>query len=88
MNIFVIFPGRDSLRARCGGLFGGAGGPSGAKGAGRLNRPRRSAHCFFDQVQLLAKDGLAPEEPGDVLERAQRSAEPGARPMIAPYLLA
>jgi hypothetical protein len=62
------------------GCLGGAGGPSGAKGAGRLNRLRRSAHCFFDQVQLLAKDGLAPEEPGDVLERAQCSADRRNRP--------
>ena len=32
--------------------------------------------------------GLAPEERADVLGRARRSAEPGARPMITPYLLA
>jgi hypothetical protein len=32
--------------------------------------------------------GLEMEERADVLGRAQRSAEPGARPMITPYLLA
>jgi hypothetical protein len=32
--------------------------------------------------------GLAPEERADLLGRAQRSAEPGSRPMITPYLLA
>ena len=32
--------------------------------------------------------GLAPEERAHVLGRAQRSAEPGTRPMISPYLLA
>jgi hypothetical protein len=32
--------------------------------------------------------GFAPEERAHVLRRAQRSAEPGARPMITPYLLA
>jgi hypothetical protein len=32
--------------------------------------------------------GLAVGERADVLGRAQRSAEPGARPMITPYLLA
>jgi predicted RNA-binding Zn-ribbon protein involved in translation (DUF1610 family) len=32
--------------------------------------------------------GLALEERADVLGRARRSAEPGARPMITPYLLA
>jgi hypothetical protein len=31
--------------------------------------------------------GLALEERADVLWRAQRSAEPGARPVITPYLL-
>lgn len=31
--------------------------------------------------------GLALEERADVLGRAQRSAEPGARPVITPYLL-
>jgi hypothetical protein len=32
--------------------------------------------------------GLAPEERADVLDKAQRSAQPGSRPMITPYLLA
>jgi hypothetical protein len=32
--------------------------------------------------------GLALEERADVLGRARRSAEPGARPVITPYLLA
>jgi predicted RNA-binding Zn-ribbon protein involved in translation (DUF1610 family) len=32
--------------------------------------------------------GLALEERADVLGRAQRSAEPGARPLITAYLLA
>ena len=32
--------------------------------------------------------GLALEVRADVLGRARRSAEPGARPMITPYLLA
>jgi hypothetical protein len=32
--------------------------------------------------------GLALEERRDVLDKARRSAEPSARPMITPYLLA
>jgi hypothetical protein len=32
--------------------------------------------------------GLTLEERADVLDKAQRSAEPGARPMITPYLFA
>jgi len=31
---------------------------------------------------------LEPEERGDLLNKAKRSALPGARPMITPYLLA
>src|SRR5258708_15323280 len=31
---------------------------------------------------------LEPEKRGDVLDKARRSAEPGARPVITPYLLA
>ena len=31
---------------------------------------------------------LEPEERGDTLNKAKRSALPGARPMITPYLLA
>ena len=33
-------------------------------------------------------DKLEPEQRRDALEQAKRSAQPGARPMITPYLLA
>lgn len=42
-----------------------------------------SAVIASGQLQVLALGKRA-----DVLGRAQRSAEPGARPMITPYLLA
>ncbi len=43
------------------------------------------ASTVFASGQL---QGLTLEERADVLDKARRSAEPGARPMITPYLLA
>ncbi len=45
----------------------------------------------FDVASSVLASGqlqaLAPEERANVLDKAQRSAQPGARPMITPYLL-
>jgi hypothetical protein len=46
----------------------------------------------FDVASSVLATGqlqkLTPEERGNLLEQAERSARPGARPMITPYLLA
>jgi hypothetical protein len=46
----------------------------------------------FDVASSVVASGqlqrLPVEERADILDRAQRSAEPGARPVITPYLLA
>ena len=46
----------------------------------------------FDVASSVMATGqlqrLEPDQRGDVLDKARRSAEPGARPVITPYLLA
>jgi hypothetical protein len=46
----------------------------------------------FDIASAVLATGqlrkLEPEQRGDVLDKAKRSAQPGARPMITPFLLA
>ncbi len=53
-------------------------GPAGRKQAKRAPQDLLDALVVFADL----------EERADVLARAQRSAEPGARPKITPYLLA
>src|SRR5258707_7671 len=46
----------------------------------------------FDVASSVMATGqlqkLEPDQRGDVLDKARRSAQPGARPVITPYLLA
>jgi hypothetical protein len=46
----------------------------------------------FDVASSVIATGqlrkLEPDQRGDVLDRARRSAQPGVRPVITPYLLA
>jgi hypothetical protein len=46
----------------------------------------------FDVASSVIATGqlqnLEPDQRGDVLDKARRSVQPGARPVITPYLLA
>jgi hypothetical protein len=46
----------------------------------------------FDVASSVMATGqlqkLEPDQRGDVLDKARRAAQPGARPVITPYLLA